>query len=133
MNVNSINKILFTLCYAPGLDFELIDSYIGEDGARHVYAKFPRCRFPNLTSIHRRFCAWRVRPDSVDPDGRYFYGLRFLSTRAFDGARGCDNYLRCLVAEPEPRGDDSDESDASTEVCEWLQATAAEQELDLEL
>ena len=68
----------------------------------------------------------------MDPDGRYFYGLRFLSTRAFDGVRVCDNYLRCLVAEPVPRDDDSD-SDTSTEVCEWCLDTAAAQELELEL
>ena len=73
-----------------------------------------------------------MHADSVDPDGSYFYGLWFLSTRAFDGARGCNNYLRCLVAEPEPRDDDED-SDTSTEVCEWSQETAAAQEFELGL
>ena len=107
-------RILSTSDYAPGLDFELIYTYIGEDGARHVFAKFPRCRFPTLSSIRQRFCAWKTHPDSFDPDGRYFHGLRILETRAFDGRRGCDEYLRCLVAEPEPR-DDSEDSDAPTE------------------
>ena len=125
MNVNSIDTITSRSGrYYPGVDFELIRSYIGDDGARHIQARFPLCRFPNLQSIHQRFCGWRVNgPDSIDPDGRYFHGLRFISTLFFD-----DN-LRCTVAEPAPRDDDED-SDASTEIDEWSLADVAAAELE---